>query len=43
MTEWVPLAMERRAQSDCKGTAAFADRFRIALRRRVPLNEVGSL
>ncbi|KAG5952019.1 hypothetical protein E4U53_001791 [Claviceps sorghi] len=40
MTEWVPLAMEKRAQSDCKGTAAFADRFRIALRRRVPLNEV---
>ncbi|KAG5984674.1 hypothetical protein E4U55_003754 [Claviceps digitariae] len=40
MAEWMPLAMEKRAQSDCKTTSAFADRFRIALRRRVPLNEV---
>ncbi|KAG6004125.1 hypothetical protein E4U21_001396 [Claviceps maximensis] len=40
IAEWVPLAMEKRAQSDCKGTSAFADRFRIALRRRIPLREV---
>ncbi|KAG5926045.1 hypothetical protein E4U42_003708 [Claviceps africana] len=40
MKEWVPLAMEKRAQSDCRSTSAFADRFRIALRRRVPLKEV---
>ncbi|QUC16115.1 uncharacterized protein UV8b_00356 [Ustilaginoidea virens] len=38
--EWVPLAMEKRASSDCRGTAVFADRFRSALRRRVPMHEV---
>ena len=27
--------MDKRNDSDCKGTAAFADRFRLALRRRV--------
>lgn len=37
---WLPEAMEKRTESDCKGTAAFADRFRIALRRRVPIHEV---
>ncbi|KAG6040010.1 hypothetical protein E4U41_001672 [Claviceps citrina] len=39
--EWMPLAMEKRAESDCRGTSAFADRFRTALRRRVPIHEVG--
>ncbi|KAF4982882.1 hypothetical protein FZEAL_1578 [Fusarium zealandicum] len=32
--EWMPRAMEKRAESDCRGTAAFADRFREAIRRR---------
>ncbi|KAK6865950.1 peptidase family M48 [Apiospora arundinis] len=29
--QWLPEAMDKRAQSDCSGTAAFADRFRRAL------------
>ncbi|KAK8089682.1 mitochondrial metalloendopeptidase OMA1 [Apiospora hydei] len=29
--KWLPEAMDKRAQSDCSGTAAFADRFRRAL------------
>ncbi|CCE28252.1 uncharacterized protein CPUR_01726 [Claviceps purpurea 20.1] len=36
-SEWMPLAMQKRAESDCKGTAAFADRFRIAMRTMRPL------
>ncbi|KAG5998340.1 hypothetical protein E4U52_000675 [Claviceps spartinae] len=43
MKEWMPLAMQKRAESDCKGTAAFADRFRIAMRTMRPLSEVGRL
>ncbi|KAH8699684.1 peptidase family M48-domain-containing protein [Ilyonectria robusta] len=31
--EWMPEAMEKRMQSDCRGTTAFADRFRRAMRR----------
>lgn len=31
--EWMPEAMEKRMQSDCRGTSAFADRFRMAMRR----------
>lgn len=34
ISEWLPQAMEKRAESDCRGTAAFADRFRDAIRRR---------
>ncbi|KND89641.1 Mitochondrial metalloendopeptidase OMA1 [Tolypocladium ophioglossoides CBS 100239] len=34
ITEWLPEAMRKRTESDCRGTAAFADRFRLALRRR---------
>ncbi|KAK4104171.1 hypothetical protein N658DRAFT_245316 [Parathielavia hyrcaniae] len=30
--EWLPQAMEKRAQSDCRSTTAFADLFRQALR-----------
>jgi hypothetical protein len=30
--EWLPQAMEKRAQSDCRTTTAFADLFRQALR-----------
>ncbi|KAK4244924.1 peptidase family M48-domain-containing protein [Corynascus novoguineensis] len=30
--EWLPQAMEKRAQSDCSTTSSFADRFRDALR-----------
>ncbi|KAG7288617.1 hypothetical protein NEMBOFW57_004971 [Staphylotrichum longicolle] len=30
--EWLPQAMEKRAQSDCSSTTAFADLFRQALR-----------
>ncbi|KAL2125979.1 hypothetical protein VTI74DRAFT_2033 [Chaetomium olivicolor] len=30
--EWLPQAMEKRAQSDCSSTTAFADLFRNALR-----------
>ncbi|KAG6046399.1 hypothetical protein E4U39_001405 [Claviceps sp. Clav50 group G5] len=43
MQEWMPLAMQKRAESDCKGTAAFADRFRNAMRTMRPLSEVGRL
>ncbi|KID71591.1 Peptidase M48, partial [Metarhizium hybridum] len=38
--EWLPIAMEKRQESDCSGTSAFADRFRIALRRGIPVHEV---
>lgn len=41
--EWMPVAMKKRAESDCSGTSAFADRFRIALRRRIPIHEVEAL
>lgn len=34
ISEWLPQALEKRAESDCRGTAAFADRFREAIRRR---------
>ncbi|KAF4345488.1 mitochondrial metalloendopeptidase OMA1 [Fusarium beomiforme] len=34
ISEWMPKALEKRAESDCRGTAAFADRFRDAIRRR---------
>ncbi|KLO95560.1 OMA1-metalloendopeptidase of the mitochondrial inner membrane [Fusarium fujikuroi] len=34
ISEWLPKALEKRAESDCRGTAAFADRFRDAIRRR---------
>jgi hypothetical protein len=30
--EWLPKAMDKRAQSDCSSTTAFADLFRQALR-----------
>jgi len=30
--EWLPQAMEKRAQSDCSSTTAFADLFKQALR-----------
>lgn len=33
--EWLPRALEKRDESDCMGTSAFADRFRTALRRGV--------
>lgn len=33
ISEWMPHALEKRAESDCRGTAAFADRFRHAMRR----------
>ena len=32
MEEWLPRAMQRRQESDCRATRAFADRFREALR-----------
>ncbi|KAM0254026.1 hypothetical protein ACHAP5_000012 [Fusarium lateritium] len=35
ISEWMPKAMEKQSESDCKGTAAFADRFREAMRKRV--------
>lgn len=35
--QWLPEALEKRAQSDCAGTAAFADRFRRALAGGVAL------
>ena len=38
--EWMPVAMQKRQESDCSGTSAFADRFRIALRRGVAVHEV---
>ncbi|KAK2590758.1 metalloendopeptidase [Conoideocrella luteorostrata] len=38
--EWLPVAMEKRAESDCRGTSAFADKFRMALRKRLPIHEV---
>ncbi|KOS20131.1 Mitochondrial metalloendopeptidase OMA1 [Escovopsis weberi] len=36
--EWMPEAMKKQAESDCRGTMAFADRFRAALRRRGALD-----
>jgi hypothetical protein len=33
INEWMPEAMDKRMQSDCRGTRAFADRFRMAMRR----------
>ncbi|GJN70797.1 hypothetical protein PLIIFM63780_002611 [Purpureocillium lilacinum] len=38
--EWLPEAMKKRGESDCRGTAAFADRFRQALRRGKPVDAV---
>ncbi|KAL5090238.1 hypothetical protein Trisim1_004432 [Trichoderma cf. simile WF8] len=35
--EWLPEAMKKRMNSDCKATSAFADRFREALRKRRPV------
>lgn len=35
INEWMPEAMKKRMESDCRGTSAFADRFREALRRGV--------
>ncbi|KAL2687273.1 hypothetical protein Neosp_004827 [[Neocosmospora] mangrovei] len=35
ISEWMPKALEKREESDCRGTAAFADRFRQAMRRGV--------
>lgn len=40
INEWMPQALQKRAESDCKGTAAFADRFRLALRRGKPVEAV---
>ncbi|KYK60317.1 hypothetical protein DCS_01454 [Drechmeria coniospora] len=40
IVEWLPDAMKKRTESDCNGTSAFADRFRIALRRRRPIETV---
>ncbi|KAI1466023.1 peptidase family M48-domain-containing protein [Daldinia caldariorum] len=31
--EWLPTALERRQQSDCKGTSTFADMFKGAMRQ----------
>ncbi|KAK1828297.1 putative mitochondrial metalloendopeptidase oma1 protein [Podospora conica] len=35
MREWLPVAMEKRANSDCRTTASFAEGFRRALGRGV--------
>ncbi|KAL6878835.1 peptidase family M48 domain-containing protein [Trichoderma novae-zelandiae] len=35
--EWLPEAMKKRMESDCRATTAYADRFREALRRRRPV------
>ncbi|KAK1253577.1 hypothetical protein MKX07_001654 [Trichoderma sp. CBMAI-0711] len=35
--EWLPEAMKKRMESDCRTTTAYADRFREALRRRRPV------
>lgn len=40
INQWLPDAMEKREESDCRGTSAFANRFRIALRRGIPVQEV---
>ncbi|KAK3945917.1 peptidase family M48-domain-containing protein [Diplogelasinospora grovesii] len=37
--EWLPKALEKRAQSDCTTTTAFADLFRQALERGVMIAE----
>ncbi|PHH82749.1 hypothetical protein CDD82_5005 [Ophiocordyceps australis] len=34
---WMPAALKKRSESDCKGTAAFAKRFRSTLRGGFPL------
>jgi len=31
--KWMPEALEKRSASDCRGTAAFADKFRTAMRQ----------
>ncbi|KAK5987190.1 Mitochondrial metalloendopeptidase OMA1 [Cladobotryum mycophilum] len=40
ISEWLPEAMKKRTESDCRGTMAFADRFRAALRRGGPVTVV---
>ncbi|KFA75022.1 hypothetical protein S40288_08826 [Stachybotrys chartarum IBT 40288] len=35
ITQWMPRALEKRAESDCRGTTAFANQFRSAMRRGV--------
>jgi hypothetical protein len=35
--KWLPQAMERRENSDCRTTASFADLFAEALRRGIIL------
>ncbi|PHH73446.1 hypothetical protein CDD83_4751 [Cordyceps sp. RAO-2017] len=37
---WLPEAMQKRSESDCSGTAAFADRFRKAMRWGKPIEAI---
>ncbi|RYO92325.1 hypothetical protein DL766_001920 [Monosporascus sp. MC13-8B] len=41
ITEWMPQALEKMQQSDCRGTSAFADMFRRALDRGVIITSSG--
>lgn len=34
MKEWMPEALEKRRESDCRGTGAWADQFRETMLRR---------
>lgn len=34
--EWLPEALEKQRESDCKGTSALADRFRVAMAKNRP-------
>ncbi|KAM4065494.1 peptidase family M48 domain-containing protein [Hirsutella rhossiliensis] len=40
--QWMGEAMQKRMESDCRGTASFADRFRVALRRGQPVEAVAA-
>ncbi|KJZ79526.1 hypothetical protein HIM_00995 [Hirsutella minnesotensis 3608] len=40
LSEWMPEALRRRSESDCRGTTALADRFRIALQLGIPIGSV---
>ncbi|RYO97608.1 hypothetical protein DL764_007282 [Monosporascus ibericus] len=41
ITEWMPQALEKMQESDCRGTSAFADMFRRALDRGVIITSSG--
>lgn len=40
---WMPKALEKQSESDCQVTAAFADKFRVALKKRQRVVHIDNL